>query len=115
MARLPDWLAERMRIRPTIWTPEPEPRMQPNAPQPPEDAPPDHVRVPCPDPECGYIEIVHVQRAESPWFTLSGHLRQGAHGDDHRCWLGGLEYRAAESVLRMREENGGRLQRAAHP
>lgn len=104
MARLSDWLADRMRV-------QAEREVTP----PPADLPPDHVWVPCPDPECGYREIVHVQRAESPWFTLSGHLRKGTQGDDRRCWLGGLEYRAAQSVLRMREENGGRLQRAAHP
>lgn len=66
------------------------------------------IEVPCPDPDCAHIVQV-LDRPEEHRFVPTH------YPDGKRCWLGGIWWSDALSFVALREENGGRLKRAAHP
>lgn len=115
---LPTWLSERLR------RPEPEPEPAPEIVVTEQDdvaeliEPEDYyVTVACPDPDCGGRVKVPAHEAATDRYVLPGHRvrRYVPPGVDRRCWIGGIWIKDARSIIEIREENGGRLKRAAHP
>ena len=79
----------------------------------PEPAP-DTATVECP--ACGWITEVPpgLCLEVRDDYLLPGHAEEGVHGREV-CWGGGWSLRAVRQMVRMRDADGGRLTRAAHP
>jgi len=112
MPHLPDWVIERLRRRDREgWIeggfvpPEPDPCFVPDT----------LASVSCPDPDCNAADLL-VLRSELPdGYVVRSHSVGDADPFGPRCWMSGLNVRDAREIIRLREENGGRLKRAAHP
>lgn len=66
------------------------------------------IEVRCPDPDCAYQ--IRMEEVPEEIRVVPTHYPDGV-----RCWLGGIFWLDALSFVALREENGGRLKRAAHP
>lgn len=117
---LPQWVIDRLRLRSL----EPEsagldPARIASDPIEAEVIEPDgyYTTVRCPDPDCGALVKVPAPETVDDRYVLPGHYvdRYIAPGVDRRCWIGGIRITDARSIIAIREENGGRLKRAAHP
>lgn len=110
MAHLPDWVVEKLRI-------SNQTRIMLGEPGLDEDVVETYiVQLTCPDPDCG--EPFQVPRHELPdRYTVPGHMAPATWSTPYRtrCWMSGLFAGDAQSIIALREENGGRLKRAAHP
>lgn len=117
MAHLPDWAIERLRLRTQQPLPErTEPGLEMDMIDP-VDLPAYYTHVRCPDPDCNAVVRVPAHEVEHGRYVLPGHPAGGPvrYGADPRCWLGGLDIRDVRSIVELREADGGRLKRAAHP
>lgn len=113
MAHLPDWVIERLRMR------RGEPGLEQEEAEviEPVELASYYTHVRCPDPDCGTLVKVPAHEVKDGHYVLPGHYvgRYVHPGVDQRCWIGGAWISDARSIIEIREENGGRLKRAAHP